>query len=660
MKSPLSNLKSMNKLLLLILLFSTQIYGQKFEKISADLLSQEFNEIDSSAHAAYIAKDIKMEYNFNTDRIYLVSKYHYIIKIYDEDGEGYGGFEIPLYESGGRKEKVNKIKARTSNLVDGKVVTTELNKKDIYKEETSENYMTTKFELPDVRAGSVIEVSYTLTSPYIYTIPKWHFQNYIPTQSSTYKIKVPSYFVLTPISKGFIPLSVEQKDVVSQHNEVLHTITAANVPPVKEDKYVLNVDDYRSSIKYEIHSTNFPGRSTEMYSKDWNQIAKNFLSDETFGNQLKRKLKATNNIVEHAMTLSRDERLNYIYEYVKSNYTWNEDYGVRSNKGLKTVVENKTGSVGDLNILLINLLRKCEIQSYPLLMRGRWTGLLNYNYPSVTELNYILTYVPYGEGFILLDGSAEYAPPGELPLRAINYSGILISEDGAKVVDIENPNIYSVVNVSNYEIDLEANKLVGQTQKRNTGYAASKFRKKSMESEDDSESEDEADEDDQESDLEVVDLENVYTVTDLKNFKDHLKPIGIVMDEELVNCSKIIDDKIYIDRTLDFGISKNPFTENKRDYPVFYNSKVVLNSVASIVIPEGYEVSAIPEDVVLTLPERIAQFTLTTKSMGGKININYSLKINKTVVMNQNYSALKQMYDLIYAACQEKIVLVRK
>jgi len=646
--------------LCLFLIVSTPLTSQKIGEISERLLQQTEYPKDSSANAAYIQQSVKISYNFDSKNgTRLEMEYYYKIKVYRESGEDYGKFSLPLYRDGADKEKIYSIKGVTSNYSNGKIVKTKLEKGDIYTEDTSENWRKIIFAMPEVRSGSVIEVKYKKTSPYIYSIPKWYFQHPIPTVESNYSIDVPSYFILTPIPSGSHPISKASKALNgSQHDEMNYTLTGKDIPAIKEDKYVLNIDDYRASMKYELHSIQYPDGRSKKLSSDWKDIATQLNDSKFFGDQIDKNFKEINSIIEQANSMELDEKLLFIYNYVRDNYTWNKRYGRNSYNGLSKFIKEKNGSSGDFNLLLQNMLKKCDIESYPLVMKSRSAGILNTQFPTLTELDYVIVYVPLEVGCLLLDASSKFSPMGELPTRAINLYGVIIKKGDAEILEIENPNLYKIQTVSEYTYDPKNNQLKGTSNRKRIGTSSTKFMYDAEDSKEvNQESSTNDNEESQEDDIESFNLDNTYEVTELKNFNDTYKPIRLAYDEVLNTCSKKVGDNIFIDATLDFGLKKNPFNEKFREFPVFYNSKIYSQTIASIEIPEGYAIESLPKALNLILPEKAAKFNYEVIQMENKIVIKYLFQVNETVHASLAYEALKKLYDIMYDLSKEKIVL---
>ncbi len=67
--------------------------------------------------------------------------------------------------------------ASTYNLENGQVTEVKLEKKDIFQDRKQRNLPSPRFTLPGVREGSIIDYSYTVTSAFVNTLPRWRFQS---------------------------------------------------------------------------------------------------------------------------------------------------------------------------------------------------------------------------------------------------------------------------------------------------------------------------------------------------------------------------------------------------------------------------------------------------------------------------------------------------
>ena len=114
--------------------------------------------------------------------------------------------------------------------------------------------------------------------------------------------KTPEYYNFKVNTKGFLPINpkVEQKrDQIrfsnktrtSYNNQTRTSYSASNldfnktrttyklqnVPALKDEPYVNNIDNYRSSVKYELSFIKFPQEPVKYYSTTWEDVVKNHL-----------------------------------------------------------------------------------------------------------------------------------------------------------------------------------------------------------------------------------------------------------------------------------------------------------------------------------------------------------------------------------------------
>ncbi len=655
-------MKSSTKYLIIGFVFfylTNTVHAQKFGKVDQHIVEQTAHAIDSSAEAAYIFKKAKVRFEIQQSDIYMVIEHHDRIKVYNEKGEKYAKYSIPLYRDGSTREKVIKLKAMTFNIEKGKVSSSKLSKKDQYNEESSEHYSYYKFALPDVKGGSVLDVQYTIRTPFKFVIPTFDFQADVPVDLAEYEVRMPPYYTYTPVAHGAIPLNHTKKEVNGDYQQdIAHTFTASDVPALLPDEYVLNIDDYRSSLKYELYSSQFPNTIKQFYVKDWNEIAKDLMEHKYFGKEIGKRTKDLEPIIDQLEGKTEGEKISALYTHVQKNFSWNGDYGYYKSEGIKDLLKNKSGSVGDINLLLLNLLLQADIEAKPFLLKTRNSGLLNQSYPSRSEMNYLLVYIQQGDSYVLLDGTCKYSPVGQLPLRATNINGLLISGGKGQIMDIQNKNNYKTVTMANYEVDIDGPSLIGTGKRMLKNYAASSYRRTQDETseEEDVEEDEDEDEDDEEWD-EDVNVENEYEITEVKNLDDINKDITMSYTEVIYNELDKIGDQIFIDAAIDFGIMNNPFFEEDRDYPVFYGFLSDTRQIIKIKLPEGYEVESTPEPSAMALEGGKAKFMYEVKLVGEELVIDYTFKVNTDIFLGDEYPNLKELYNRIISKTKEKIVL---
>jgi len=199
-------------LLVFVCLCTSILFSQeyKFGEISKKELEEKVYAKDSVANAVYLYKSRRTYYEYNTSTGFnIITDVKQRIKIYNKKGFDYATFAINYYKpESGAKERVYSIKGHTYNLVDGKIEKTKLSKKSIFNERMNKYRVITKFTMPNIKEGTVVEIKYQIRSPF--SIDDLQFQYNIPVKKLVYKVEIPEYLVFNQRMKGYYFLPVKK------------------------------------------------------------------------------------------------------------------------------------------------------------------------------------------------------------------------------------------------------------------------------------------------------------------------------------------------------------------------------------------------------------------------------------------------------------------
>jgi len=649
-------------LFFLIFAFNVSI-AQKFGKIDMERLEETVHPTDPDASHAFILRNSHVYYDLQSPSPRIITEYHYRVKIYTEEGVDQANIVRYAYRNKGDIEAIKDIKAECYNLVDGKKEKSKLSKKEIFKERVDENTTKYSFAIPNVRPGSIIEYKFKFDSPFLYSFPRHYFQTDMPVDYSRLKVDVPDYFSMAPVATGMIPLDRKQEKKISfGANVTQFTFEASDIPGIEEDKYVLDIDDYRSSLKFELSQISFPGQKTHNYTKDWNSICKNLMDSNAFGGSMDKKVKQAEEMLDRISALSDQEKIVEIVDFINTNITWNGELGKYGSTKYKKLFEAKKGNAAEINLLLINLCKRAGLAAAPILTKYRFSGLLNTAYPSLTEINYVFALVEVDGNQIFVDATSPYFEPGKLPLRALNVAGVLVHEKGSEVIALSNTNLNYYRQAGKYSFNIEENRLEGEGKTMIKGYASVKARKKLKEEDDDEDQQEIVkDLDDEEEDEEEDDeLEDDYTYSDSKGFENKYGNISSAYNAMLYTPLESIGDEIYVDAFVTLEFEENPFLDEARQYPAFFNSKHHFNHISILDIPEGYAVKSVPENLNMKIINDKGWFSYTINNSPGKITVNSMFKIDHDIFLPEEYASLYAFFDKVLQKQNEKIVLVKE
>ena len=657
----------------LLTFFFTNAQNYKFGKVSKEELADKAYAKDSSAVAAVLYRDVNVSYNYvQSSGFQIITSVHERIKIYNKDGFEYATVKERLYQSNDGNENLSGLKAYTYNLENGAIVKTKLKNSDTFSNKLSKYYKEKKFTMPNLKEGSVIEYTYKLISPFSYTIDEIVFQYDIPIEKQEIRIGIPEYYSFKKNMKGYLTLnpvqsSTSQKinfinreerslsDGVTQssyrtssvdYRVVIDEYNMVNVPALKEEPYVNNMNNYRSSINYEIQYVQFPNAVRKSYATTWEDVVKTIYDSDNFGRQLDFKSYFKNDLAAILQGKTTDvEKAAAIFSFVQQRMSWNDYIGKYTDEGVKNAYKKKSGSVADINLILVAMLKEAGLNANPVLISTRDNGIPLF--PTRKGFNYVAASVTLNEEVVLLDASNKFTEPNILPTMAVNWHGRLIKENGSAAMIQVVPKKLSTKKTT-LNVNLKANgDIEGKERESYGSYYAYLFRDKNYGVSE----EDYLDKKENDSNgMEISDYE-------IKNQNVSGKNVMESYDFFVENQADVLGDKIYFSPLFFTAEKENPFKLEKRDYPIDFVFPWQERFMVNIKIPEGYKITSVPENLKLVLPNKGGSFTYNILETNLGIQLTVDVKINQAIIPVHEYGSIKELYKKIIEKETEKVVL---
>ncbi|MCB0472239.1 MAG: DUF3857 domain-containing protein [Flavobacteriaceae bacterium] len=642
----------MNKLSVTVILLTVfsinQLFSQdvEFGDVTIAELQEKSYPLDSSANAAYLYK-YRNTYIDGTD---LVTEIHHKIKFYNKEGFDFATKKILLYKDGSDKENVSGLKAYTYNLVDGKIEKEQLSKDAIFNTEYHKRLNHYTFTMPNVREGSVIEYKYKIYSPFFSNIDEFKFQHAIPVKKLYSKLYTPAFFKFNRKIKGYLPVYPKMSHKRDNRINFEVNITEyemSDIPALKEEPYVDDIDNYRSGVEYELVAVYYQ-TYTKSYSQTWNDVAKSVNKFETYKYDLDKHGYYKKDMDELVSNISsNEERVKRIFDFVKSKVKWNEVDGISSYNGMAKTYKEGVGNVADINLMLVSMLRSIDLDAYPVLLSTRDNGVPVF--PTIDGLNYVICAVKLNNQTILLDATSKYASENILPKRVMNWFGVMVKPDDTMESIILVPTKMSqVTTMMSVQISPDGT-AEGMCRKVYSDNNAFEFREdKSKTSESDY--------------LLDLEKENNIEIADysISNLDDLEKPVMENFKYNLEEELEMIDGKIYFSPLLFLTKKENPFKLAERQFPVDFAFPWEEKYQVTIKIPDNYIVETVPESISVKMPKEEASFSFMIKQLGNSIQIVGTVDVNHSKIMSEEYTFLKQFYNQIIKKENEKIVLTKK
>ena len=653
-----------------------QTYGQdksalKFGDISEKDFAQKVYAIDSNANAVVIS-DIgssKME-GSSKGAFALVFKRFRRIHILNKNGYDAANVAINLYADGKDEESLDKLKAVTYNLENGKVVATKLDTKSgVFKDKMDNHLVVKKFTFPNVKEGSIIEYEYTISSDYLFNLQPWEFQGEYPTLWSEYKVAIPDFYKYVFLRQGYKGYSIDEvkpkreifmivdhksqykEDAMSLETEVSYFRWAIkDVPAIKKESYTYTIANHITKIDFQLSEQVQP-LPPERIMSSWPEFSKKLMGMTNFGLELTEDnywLKdVVNPLIKDATTVN--EKAQKIYAYLRDNYACTRHYGILVEQNFKNVVKNKSGTVAEINLLLVAMLKVAGIAADPVILSTRSHGNTYYGYPVINQYNYVIARANIGGASFLLDASQPRSGFARLPLYAYNSFARIINPT-ADAIDLKAIPI-NEAKYANVSVVLDDKGSLSGTMQQTPGYYESLNIRNLVKEKGEAE---------YKKAVVTSFISPRTTVTDFKIDSLDLYGSNLFIKYNFEEKGES-ENILYVNPYFGQGIGDNPFKSAERVFPVEMPYNMDQTYTMQIEIPAGYTVDELPNTITLKLNDKgEGKFEYKISQSGNIISLRSRLVFTRSFFNPNEYQALRQFFDMVVKKQAEQIVFKKK
>lgn len=656
---------------------SLSLYSQekiKFGKVDPADLSMTVCSFDSVADAMVLS-DIGESY-FSYDQSEGFSMYferHLRIKIFSKNGYSAANVEIPYYHTEQDKEAIITLKGKTFNLANGKVAETGLDDDMVFEEEIDAYWKQKKISFPAVREGSVIDLKYTIKSPFFSRLRDWYFQGTLPVRLSDYRVGIPEFFKYDRKTGGFSNFTVNENTETPKHinqvslerggdqYNVTHSVSQStldytdyethlacnNMPAFREEPFTSSPSNYLSKVEFDFHGYQFPRQALHTFNASWEEVTENLLKDEDFGTQLGRGGLVKEMVaVVRAGAASPSDQLIMAHKLIASQIKWNGRYSKYSSSGLKKALDNKAGNSADVNLALILLLRELGIRAEPVVVSTRKNGAVLKSRVSIDRLNNVIALATIDGKEYLLDATSSVRPWSMIPFECLNGDGLVVSKESVRWI----PLLRGEKNTSMMYAEMAlqpSGELTGKLETTESGYNAVSTRN------------DYRDEGEEKSKKAVAQRLKSWEISTVswKNMDNISEPVSTSCLLSSSDIAQTAGDMIYLNPLLNLGQSANPFRQEKRSYPVDFGCPLKDTYSFALEIPEGYHVESAPAAASFALPDNAGSFRFAVTQVGNKLSVNSTLNISRVSFEQADYEILREFFNQVVKKHAEQVVL---
>jgi hypothetical protein len=571
---------------------------------------------------------------------------HVRIKIFNDKGLSSANIHIP-YFSYNHDEQVTNITAQTYNLdASGNIIITKLDKKTIFDKKINKRYSEIVFTLPEVKPGSVIEYKYSILGSENST---WYFQKSIPVLFSQFTVNFPVELEMQCMPLCTLPYTPVRKN---KGGRDIQMFSMEKVPSLHDEAFISCDEDYLQRIETRMIAVDLPGYPRQDLIKTWPGIIKNLMEDYDFGGQLNKNIPRTDSLELMLKNIASPYRkMIIIHEYVRNNMHWNEYDNIWALEGVKSAWKDKKGTSGEINLILVNLLKDAGLNAHPVLVSTRSHGRVNVFMPSTRQFNKVMAYVEIGDKDYVLDATEKFTPSRLIPLDALACEGLVIEKPetfqwGWRTLwnqneiyknsvlifaDVDSNGVMSgVANVSSY--DHARVERVGKYAEGKENFMKAFYTPTNPELKIDS-----------------VAFENE------KN--DSLPFLQRINFNESLNAS---GDYKYFTANLFSGLEKNPFLQDNRFSDIFFGYDQQISIIGNITLPPNYILEGLPKNIKMMMPDTGIVFTRLSGINDNTLSMRITVEFKKPVYGIDEYESFKEFYKKMFNLLNEQFVIRKK
>ena len=542
-------------------------------------------------------------------------------------------------------------------------------KKDDYMDSIASNYkniattarMRSVNASGDVNANSIFAFQAVVQNNDIFSQELWGFQGPYPILHSAISFEYPSGWSIEPVFFNMDPITpvASQGKRTTQQSWTLRSIPGFEPQPLSPST--------NESTMWAAFNIRSPEKSNRELYSSWEAISRartpTYDSLTVISPEMRAEVAQltanSSNQMDTIRTLSElAQSINYIS--VALNLGKGGGYTPRPSN---EVFETKFGDCKDKTNLLQGLLKIKGIELYPLIVYSGKTKIFE-NWPSSSQFNHCIAAISVDESFdsaatidhpelgklLLFDPTSTFTPFGDLPASLQGSKGLILAGDKGGLIDI--PRIPLEKNLMQRDIVMEVLKnghAIGRIKEVSRGQASRTERRYAFRSDADYK---QLTKDWISENLPGANIGEPETEDDRATgqFKLDVEFVAPAFAKNMRNVL-LIFKPLMLNR-----VEEHPFGEDERTqavdtYP--YN----LEENITIYLPEGFEVSELPENVILN--EAFGSYSLDFKVEDHTIFVKRSVKIEPQRVNIDDYPTLESFYKDRIKADQSTVVLER-
>lgn len=623
-----------------------------FGKVDVADLQLKECPFDKGASAMYLIKTSNVEFDFDpySGVPKVITEYRIRIKIFTEPGFSNASITIP-YTGNSRITKITDLEGYMYTLgADGNAVIQKLDKDQVFNEKAKGQKAHNKisFTFPGLQKGCIVEYRYKKTNKNAMHIAPFLFQEELPTAYTKCGITYPGYFADLQYhfvtKQPFDKDSSEKKYARDIYNTSYRAFTMHNVPAFKAEPLMTSLEDNLQRVEFAVLEESFFNSARSR----WVSYNSELMKSPYFGLQFTQDVPGSDSII-NAVKAVKDTsgKIDMVYSYVKKRISWNGEQLFVS-ASLDDCLKDGSGSSAEMNILLLNLLRKAGIFCVPVLFSSHDNGKTDKTFPTLGQFNGVDVLAADGSALYVLDCTQKNLSYKTTPLNIINSEAFMVDSQRSGWISIaDKRNLMNTDLSVNAEID-SAGLMHGSGRVLYTAIAKAQELK-----------DEEADK--KKDSKELVDDNSIDLKIDSSFSIHHDDDNDTLIHNIRFHANTVNTGDVYFINPFMFSMfKKNPFSDTTRYSDIDFGCNQSYTTSIRLNISPVFNVEEIPNSVLIRTEDSSILFRRQFFSSGNQLLVRNTFTINRTVFDKDEYKGVKSFFDKVYILLQDQVLLKKK
>ncbi|MGN6567802.1 MAG: transglutaminase domain-containing protein [Flavipsychrobacter sp.] len=629
------------------LLLCNRVTAQlKNETFLREHLSKNSYDIDPEASTVILNETQSVEIvpsGYSYEQVYHCYKAVKILKQSgNQDADIFIGYQRPTNLTGA-----------TYNLNGNDIVKTPLPDNAVYNRKVTELVDEVRFSLSSAKIGSIIEYSYDIITPISMLLPPWNVQEESPKLFSKYSIEAPRTFNYTVVTQGGMDFknyasetaamqdSSMAYNVISQLVDKRYSVVwvKRNIPPMHSEPFISALINHVQRMDFQLAGImNRISTANALYTT-WAKLNNSLIESENFGEQINGPNRFLDPLVDNLTygNNSQLQKVKNIFDYVRTNFSCSRSTGVQCSIDNAKLLKSKRGTVADINLLLVAILKHAGIEAEPVILSKLGSLKVNKDYPLLNRFNYTICTVLIDSQRYFLDASDKFNPFNALPHYCYNgYARVVVKGAGEELNLLESNIVEKTIYAVNIHNFTDSTMEVDVTEKFGLPMSAT-YRKRWDE---DSSLRKKYFDDKADGFTDNVVVSNIQ-------FLNLDNPDTNLIIKYTLSISGNRHDTYYLNGQLIKFFKENPFKENNRHLPIELPYKMDYKYILTMQLPKDMDIVDIPKSVDIKYGSGEMDFKniVNYDSTSGMLMINASYRSNETNYQVESYSNIKKFFE---------------